>query len=248
MKVLIVEDEPLAQEELQRVILKHFPNTDIIGITESVRESVDWLNSNQADLIFMDVHLSDGICFDIFNEIEVKTPIIFTTAYDQYAIKAFQVNGIGYLLKPIVEKDLIAAVNKLNISLYSPLNIEQLLQTINSTKDYKSRIAIKTGDRFSYINISDVAYFYAEDRITFMVPKDGRKKIIDYTIEAIEPMLNPKIFFKITRGCIASIESIDSISKYFNSRLKITLKPEFEGELLISRVRVPDFLKWLDGE
>ena len=118
MKVLIVEDEPLAQMELQRIISKNYLNMNIIGIVDSVGECVDWLKVNQADLIFMDIHLSDGICFDIFDEIDVKTPIIFTTAYDQYAIRAFQVNGIGYLLKPIVEKDLISAIDKLNVFLY----------------------------------------------------------------------------------------------------------------------------------
>ena len=142
MKVLIIEDEPLAQDELQRIILKHFSDINIIGVADSVKESVDWLSKNQVDLIFMDVHLSDGISFDIFDKIEVKTPIIFTTAYDQYAIRAFQVNGVGYLLKPIVEDDLIAAVNKLKTSFYTSPDVEQILKLLSQTKEYKSRIAV----------------------------------------------------------------------------------------------------------
>lgn len=248
MKILIIEDEPLAQEELERIIVKRFPKMEIAGVLESVKESIQWLSCNQVDLIFMDIHLSDGICFDIFDKIEVKTPVIFTTAYDQYAIRAFTVNGIGYLLKPIVERDLIAAVEKYESNIFQSGKFTKLLQTIRSPKNYKSRIVIKTGDRFTYVDMADVAYFYAEDRTTFVVSRQGRKRIVDYTIETLEPMLDPHHFFRITRGCIASIGAITIVSKYFNSRLKVTLNPEYEGELLISRVRVPDFLKWLDGE
>ena len=245
MKVLIIEDEPLAQEELVRIIGKRFPEMKIVGKLSSIRESIEWLKESKAGLIFMDIHLSDGNSFDIFDHVEVRTPIIFTTAYDQYAIQAFKVNGIGYLLKPIVESDLVAAVEKLD---YTPEKLTELLDTIKPSKGYKSRIAIKSGDRFSFLKMEDVAYFYAEERMTFVVPKQGKKQIIDYTIEALQPLLDPKRFFRMTRGCIASIDSIGSVSKYFNSRLKITLKPEYGDKLLVSRVRVPDFLQWLDGE
>lgn len=245
MNVVIIEDEQLAQEELVRIISMRFPNMVISARLGSVKESIGWLRENSADLIFMDIQLSDGISFDIFDYVEIRTPIIFTTAYDQYAIQAFKVNGIGYLLKPIVENDLVSAVEKLD---YQPDRLKELLNMIKPSKAYKSRIAIKTGDKFSFLNINDVAYFYAEERVTFAVPKQGKARIVDYTIEALEPLLDPKRFFKLTRGCIASIDSIASVSKYFNSRLKIKLKPEYEGELLVSRVRVGEFLQWLDGE
>lgn len=248
MNVLIIEDEPLLQQELIRIIEKRFPDMTIVGTLYSVKESIEWLSRNKADLIFMDIHLSDGISFDIFEQVEVKTPIIFTTAYDQYAIKAFQVNGIGYLLKPIVEKDLVSAVGKLETPLITPDIFKKLMESVNPPKEYKSRITIKTGDKLSFLNMEDIAYFFAEERVTFVVPKQGRKQIVDYTIEAIEPMLNPKRFFRISRGCIASIDAIGSVSKYFNSRLKVTLKPAYEGELLVSRIRVPEFMKWLDDE
>lgn len=245
MNVLIIEDELLAQEELVRLINKNFTDIIIAARLCSVKESIEWLRENSADLIFMDIQLSDGISFDIFDYVEVRTPIIFTTAYDQYAIQAFKVNGIGYLLKPIIENDLVSAVEKMD---YQPDKLKELLNLLKPSKEYKSRIAIKSSDKFSFIDISDVAYFYAEDRVTFVVPKEGRAKIVDYTIEALEPLLDPKRFFRLTRGCIASIDSIAGVSKYFNSRLKITLKPHYEGELLVSRVRVVEFVKWLDDE
>ena len=245
MRVLIIEDESLAQEELERIIDKQFPEMAIVGKLSTVRESIEWLRCNKADLIFMDIHLADGNSFDIFDHVEVRTPIIFTTAYDRYAVQAFKVNGIGYLLKPIVESDLITAVEKLD---YAPDRLTELLHSLKPSKEYKSRIAIKCGDKFSFLDMNDVAYFYAEERVTLVVPKQGRKQIIDYTIESLEPMLDPKQFFRLTRGCIASIGSIAGVSKYFNSRLKVSVKPEYEGELLVSRVRVPEFLKWLDGE
>lgn len=245
MNVIIIEDEQLAQDELVRIINKRFPEMVITARLYSVKESIAWLQKNSADLIFMDIQLSDGISFDIFDYVDVRTPIIFTTAYDQYVVRAFKVNGIGYLLKPIVESDLVSAVEKLD---YQPARLKDLLSQLKPGKAYKSRIAIKSGDRFSYINIEDVAFFYAEERVTFVMSKEGKMSIIDYTIETLDGLLDPKRFFRLTRGCIASIDSIAGVSKYFNSRLKITLKPQYEGVLLISRVRVPDFLQWLDGE
>ncbi|MGL5637666.1 MAG: LytR/AlgR family response regulator transcription factor [Bacteroidales bacterium] len=243
MNVIIIEDEQLAQDELARIINKRFPEMVITARLCSVKDSIAWLQNNGADLIFMDIQLSDGISFDIFDYVDVRTPIIFTTAYDQYAVRAFKVNGIGYLLKPIVESDLVNAVEKLD---YQPAKLKDLLSLLKPGKEYKSRIAIKSGDRFSYINIEDVAFFYAEERVTFVMSKEGKMSIIDYTIETLEGLLDPKRFFRLTRGCIASIDSIAGVSKYFNSRLKVTLKPKYDGVLLISRVRVPDFLKWLD--
>lgn len=248
MKVVIVEDEPLAQEELVRLIHKCFPTFEVLAILDSVEGSVEWLKRNCADLLFMDIQLSDGISFDIFEQVEVRTPIIFTTAYDSYAIRAFEVNGIGYLLKPIMEGSLVKAVAKLDTFAHSSDDLEHLLKALQVTRTYKNRVSIKSGDKFMFVDMSDVAYFYAEERATFVVTKQNRRHIIDHTLEILEPMLDPRTFFRITRGCIASIGSINSVSKYFNSRLKIKLEPTFEGELLISRVRVPAFLKWLDGE
>lgn len=250
MKILIIEDEPLAQEELSSLILRNFPKTIIAAVIDSVEDSIEWLTNNTPDLIFMDIHLSDGISFDIFNRVEVISPIIFITAYDQYAIQAFEVNGIGYILKPLDESKLVTAIERFQKNaLLSTVNTHDLLKQLNQTnKSYKNRLVIKLGDKISYISIDDVAYFYSEDRITFVVHKSGKKQIVDYNIETLESMLNPIDFFRVTRGCIASIGAINKVSKYFNSRLKITLKPEYDKEVLISRINVSKFIAWLDGE
>lgn len=247
MKVLIIEDELLVQEEFARLIRELFPNMEIMAMLSSVSDSVEWLNENKADLIFLDIHLSDGTGFDIFDQVNIETPVIFTTAYDQYAIRAFEVNGIGYLLKPISQSALIDTVSRVRRTIYTPHQMEALLDNVRAPKEYKKRMLIKSGDRFGYIDISEVAYFYAEERVTFMITREGRRYLVDYTIEMLEGLLDPKQFFRLTRGCIASINSIQSAVKYFNSRLKITLSPQHKDEILISRVRVPDFLKWLDG-
>lgn len=246
MKVLIIEDELLVQEEFARLIRKLFPDMEIAAMLCSVSDSVKWLNENNADLIFLDIHLSDGMGFDIFDQVNVLTPVIFTTAYDQYAIRAFETNGVGYLLKPISQSDLIATINRIKNTIYNPINTETLMDNIRAPKKYKNRMLIKSGEKFGYIDISEVAYFYAEDRVTFMVTREGRRYLVDYTIEMLETLLDPKLFFRLTRGCIASINSIQSAVKYFNSRLKVTLHPQHKEEILISRVRVGDFLRWLD--
>ncbi len=250
MRVVIIEDEPLAQEELMRLIVSNFPQMRVVAVIDSVEDSIEWLSNNSADLIFMDIHLSDGVSFDIFNEVDLQCPIIFTTAYDQYAIHAFEVNGVGYLLKPLEESKLIAAVERFQRnSQLATDNISELVNQLRTPKkSYKNRIAIKLGDKISFIAMDDVAYFCAEDRVTFVVQKSGKRQIVDYNIETLEAMLDPMNFFRLTRGCIASIHSIDKVSKYFNSRLKITLKPEYDKEVLISRVNAPKFIAWLDGE
>lgn len=248
MKILIIEDETLAQQEIIRLINKRFADFEILAILDSVDHSVEWLTYNRVDLIFMDIHLSDGISFDIFDHLEIRTPIIFTTAHDQYAVRAFQVNSIGYLLKPIAEDEFVSAVEKLYTDIYTPHSMQKLVDAVQKNKTYKNRILVKSGDTFMSVDMSEVAYFYAQERVAFVVTTQNRRHIIDYTLETLEPLLDPRQFFRITRGCIASIGSIHSVSKYFNSRLKVTIKPSPEIELLISRVRVSDFLKWLDGE
>lgn len=244
MKVFIIEDEKPAQEELSRILLKHFPDTVIAGIAGSVRESAEWLGKNRADLIFMDIRLSDGSCFDIFNILEVRTPVIFTTAYDRYALKAFKVNSVDYLLKPVDEDELVAAVRKLD---YRYPNVKELIADLSPTPArYKTRISVRCGDSYGFLPIERISYFISEDGLTFAVSDSGDRHPVDYTIESLESRLDPGLFFRVTRGCIVSINSIGKVSRYFNSRLKITLKGR-TGDLILSRVRVPDFLKWLDG-
>lgn len=246
MRVLIIEDEVLAQEELVRILRKYFPDIYVVDIIGSVRDSIEWFRKNTADLIFMDIQLSDGCCFDIFPIIEVKTPVIFTTAYDQYALKAFKVNSVDYLLKPIDEDELVTAVKKAS---YQYDRIKDLISSfIPSTSRYKTRISVKVGDVYNFLLIEDVSYFISDDGLTFAVTNDEKRHLVDYTIGSLETLLDPKRFFRVTRGCIVSINSIEKIVTYFNSRLKITLKGHNNVSLILSRVRVPDFLKWIDDK
>lgn len=245
MKVLVIEDEIPAQEELVRILRKHFPNIEIVDIIGSVRDSVEWLRNNTADLIFMDIQLLDGCCFDIFDVVEVRTPIIFTTAYDQYALKAFKVNSVDYLLKPVDEDELVAAVRKMD---YKYDNIRNLIESYMPTVRYKTRISVKTGDIYRFLLIDEVAYFISEDGFTYAVTNNEKKHILDYTISSLETQLDPKRFFKLSRGCIVSIDSIEKITAYFNSRLKVTLKGRKNISIILSRVRVPDFLNWIDDK
>lgn len=245
MKVLVIEDEIPAQEELVRILQKHFPNIEIVDIIGSVRDSTEWLRKNMADLIFMDIQLLDGCCFDIFSVVEVRTPVIFTTAYDQYVLKAFKVNSVDYLLKPIDEDELVAAVRKMD---YKYDHIRNLMEFFIPTDRYKTRISVKTGDVYRFLLIDDVAYFISEDGFTYAVTNNEKKHIVDYTIGSLETQLDPKRFFKVSRGCIVSINSIEKITTYFNSRLKVTLKGRKNVSIILSRVRVPDFLNWIDDK
>ena len=206
---------------------------------------MEWLRKNTADLIFLDIQLLDGCCFDIFSVVEVRTPIIFTTAYDQYALKAFKVNSVDYLLKPIDEDELVAAVRKMD---YKYDNIRNLMESFIPTDRYKTRISVKTGDIYRFLLIDDVAYFISEDGFTYAVTNDEKKHIVDYTIGSLETQLDPKRFFRVSRGCIVSINSIEKITAYFNSRLKVTLKGRKNVSMILSRVRVPYFLNWIDDK
>lgn len=246
MRVFIIEDEIPAQEELVRILRKHFQDIDIVGVKGSVRDSTEWLRENSADLIFMDIQLSDGCCFDIFGIIDVRTPIIFTTAYEQYALKAFKVNSVDYLLKPIDEDELVAAVRKMDFK-YDRLKglIEAFTPASNR---YKTRISVKAGDSYGFLQMDEVAYFIADDGLTFAVTHGDKKHLVDYTISSLETLLDPRAFFRVTRGCIVSINSIEKVSMYFNSRLKVTLKGRRDVSLILSRVRVPDFLNWIDDK
>ena len=252
MRYLIIEDEPLAQEELVRMLKALDPNFMLLASIDSVKQSIEWFNTNeQPDIVFMDIHLSDNICFEIFNKVEITAPVIFTTAYDQYAIEAFKTNGIAYLLKPIEEEELIAALKKFrtltntNIELSSIHSRIQQLSTLNS---YKERVLAKVGDNYQHVAMQDVAYFYSEDHYTFVATKDKQRYIINYTLDTLVEQINPQQFFRISRQFIVNINAINNISKHFNGRLKITVTPSFSEDIYVSRNRVQTFLAWLDGE
>ena len=259
MKYLVIEDEPLAQEELVRILKSLDPNFELLASLYSVNESISWLKNNaQPDIIFMDIHLSDSICFDIFDKVKVTAPVIFTTAYDQYAIEAFKTNGIAYLLKPIEEEELIEALKKyktltnVNVELSTIHTQIEQLSTQNTARPnhtgYKERLLAKVGDNYQHLTMEDIAYFYSEDHYTFVATKNNQRYIINYTLDTLVEQLNPQQFFRISRQFILNINSIGSVAKHFNGRLKITIKPAFSDDIYVSRNRVQPFLAWLDGD
>ncbi|MDN3692362.1 LytTR family DNA-binding domain-containing protein [Chryseobacterium tructae] len=250
MKYLIVEDEHFAYLELQRMMGRLCPNYTLVTRTESVTDTVHFLKNNQVDLILMDIRLADGNCFEIFEQLEVLVPIIFTTAYDEYAIRAFKLNSIDYLLKPVEEEDLLTALKKLeqqNKEKERKIDYKKIEEALLGHHK-KNRFLIQLGDTYTHIDIHDIAFFYSEEKVVFLHTFSDRKFVIDYTLNQLEGELDKKSFFRVSRNCFANIMSIKKVSKYFNSRLKLTFQPDCPHEILVSRERVPDFLKWLDGQ
>jgi DNA-binding LytR/AlgR family response regulator len=253
MKALIIEDEPHARAELKRLLANVAPHIQIAAELDSVTDSCAFLSSGKPfDLVFADIQLSDGLSFDIFNRITVTQPVIFTTAYNEFAIKAFELNSIDYLLKPIEEKLLLKAIEKLERIRESyatqPLVLyaEKLKELLSGKKEYKSRFITKIGDQFKYITTEEIAYFSADNNTIYAVTKQQQRAIIDYKMEELDHLLDPKMFFRVNRGVIIHIGSISKVHKYFNSRLNIEVLPKTEEPILVSRLKVEDFLKWMD--
>lgn len=252
IRALIVEDEIPAQINLKRLIDQNVDDVVVVATADSIESACAFLSTraSQIDIIFMDVELSDGMCFEIFNRVEIKAKVIITTAYNNYAIKAFKVNSIDYLLKPIEPQELINAIDRARKAVAPPaIDVSELQKAIgiHLPKNYKQRITIKVGDKIIILNIDQIAYFYSEDKSTYVVTFDEKKYIMDQSLDTIIEMLNPTQFFRISRGVIASIGSIKSVSKHFNSRLKITLTPRTDIEIFVSRVRIPEFMEWLEA-
>lgn len=238
----------MAQESLASTIRNNFHDMEIIGMTTSVTETVQWLKDHHPDLIFMDVELSDGKCFEIFNQINVDANIIMTTAYDSYAIKAFEAGSIDYLLKPINFKDLTRAIERARKrASINSIDLKSLLNNIQpEKKQYKSRIIVKLNDQIIPILTQDIAYIYSEDKNNYIITTQGHKFIIDLTLDEIIEELNPEHFFKISRGCIIESSAIMSITRQIGGRLKIETTPKCDFEMTVSRSRVDDFLVWLE--
>ena len=251
MKILIVEDELMAQKSLTRVLTHNFPNLEIVGCTTSVKGTVEWLQTpgNHADIIFMDVELSDGICFEIFRQTEVKAKVIMTTAYDSYALKAFEAGSIDYLLKPIDPDSLKRAVARCRMS-GGQIDAEALLKAIGNSnqpkKEYKERYIVKFNDRIVPLQTANIAYVYSEDKTNYLVTFDEQRYIVDSSLDVISEELDPDKFFRISRSCIIQMKAIASIIKQAGGRLRIIATPEAPFEMTVSRSRVDDFLSWLE--
>lgn len=252
MKVVIIEDEPFARLELKRILKNINTNITVVKEIDSVQDAVEWLSDNQNfDLMFLDIQLADGLSFEIFDHVKITIPVIFTTAFDEYAIKAFQLNSIDYLLKPIEEKALINAFSKLenlkNVLTNQAIDTHKLKELFQPNKTYKTRFLTKIGDQYKFIPVADVAYFYADRNTIYLVNHQNQKSIVDFRLDELESQLDPKNFFRATRSHIISIQSIKKVHKHFNSRLLVELNPKTEEEVLVSRVKVDEFLSWIDS-
>lgn len=250
MNVLIVEDEIMAQKSLTRVLTLNFSDMTIVGCTTSVKSTVSWLKTpdNHADIIFMDVELADGVCFEIFRQVEVKAKVIMTTAYDSYALKAFEAGSVDYLLKPIDPSSLKRAVARCRMS-GGQIDAEALLKAIGGgapKKEYKERYIVRFNDRIVPLLTSNIAYVYSEDKNNYLVTFDDQHYVIDSSLDVISEELNPEQFFRISRSCIVQMKAITSIIKQAGGRLRIVPEPESSFEMTVSRSRVDDFLTWLE--
>jgi len=250
MNCLIIEDEKEAAIKLTGLIKKYDENIEILNVIQSVKNAVIWLNKNETpDLIFMDIQLADGLSFEIFEQTIVKSPVIFTTAYDEYALKAFKVNSIDYLLKPIGQSELNQAVDKYKENNVPKVISAQVFDTILHTlsKKYKSKFLIKVGEHIKVFTVDDVQCFYSMEKYTFLKNNEGRDYGIDYSLGQIENLIDPSKFFRINRSFLVSFSAISNIVSYSNSRLRIELKSNNSEDLVVSREKVQDFKKWLES-
>jgi two-component system response regulator LytT len=249
-KILILEDEKLNSDRIRRLMLEIRPDAEILDVLTSVKKAVDWLSENDSpDLIMMDIQLADGVSFEIFNLADVKCPVIFTTAYDEYAVKAFKYNSIDYLLKPIDKDELEAAIEKFENSVQRsyqqhPL-IDELLAHIQP-KSYRTRFFLPYRDGYKKISIEDIAFFYSRMNMSYACLFNGEEIVVPQKLETLEQELEPKNFFRVNRQYIVHVNSIEKVHNFFNSKLKLKLKNCTDEEIIISRTKAPLFKTWLD--
>jgi two-component system, LytTR family, response regulator LytT len=253
MNILIIEDELIAARRLEKILKGLVPELHILALLESVEQSVVWFRQNlPPDLILMDIQLSDGSSFEIFSQVSITSPVIFVTAYDEYALQAFKVNSIDYLLKPIDKDELVQSLEKykrlMQFKEYAPP--PDMTQLINSLRDakpnYKTRFLVKSGQTFITIFTQEIAYLCAEHKVTYLVTREGKKHIIDLTLEELEDQLDPKVFFRLNRQFIAAVHAIIKLHNYFNRKLKVELHPPTDIDVLVSRERSHEFKTWLN--
>jgi len=256
MRIFIVEDEELAVKKLQKTLQAIGADLEVVGTADSIAASVEWLQSNpKPDLILMDIELADGQSFEIFNLTDVKSPVIFTTSYDEYALKAFKVNSVDYLLKPVQKDELESAISKFRqmketfrgekpADTQITALVKELQQTLQH-KEYRKRFLVKHAQKLLSIEMDRIAYFFSDDRLNFFKTFDDKKYVIDYTMDEIENMLDPDQYFRINRAFMVSIKCIDQIHDYFGNRLKLNLKPTIDKEALVSREKVTQFKDWM---
>lgn len=244
MKILIVEDEMPAYNRLVKIVNELLPDTEIVGHVDSIESGVAWFEKNdEPDLMLIDIHLADGSGFELISQVSPKCPYIFTTAYDQYAIEAFKTNGSGYVLKPVKKEELLFAVHKAMQLKVQPVDV--------STEDagrgkYKSRFMVRFGETIKALQVCDIAYCYSESKATFARSFNGQTWPMDHNLDALESMLDPKMFFRINRQYLVSFRSIDEMKIYTKSRILIKLNPPVKELPVVSSERSADFKQWLD--
>ena len=251
MKVFIIEDEKLGVQRLTKQLEEIDSKIEVAGVTDSIKASVTWLRENtMPDLIFMDIELADGQSFEIFKQIEIKCPVIFTTSYDEYTLQAFKVNSIDYLLKPIKKEELRQSLDKYQTVKQQYINnhsvqISDLISELKTqNQGGRNRFLIKQGQRFLSIDAKEIAYFYVDGKLTFFKTWDNRKFIVEYTLEEIARMVDEHDFYRLNRAFIAHIKAIDKVHNFFNGKLKIELTPEMDKEILVSREGASGFKEW----
>ena len=253
MKVLIIEDEILAEQTLCRALERNFPDMEVIGVTRSVKSTVEWARNHihETDIVFMDVELEDGCSFKILEQMQIPVPIIITTAYSKYGIKAFEVGSIDYLMKPVTDDALLRAVNRAcrfqnttnNSSLLDTL--KEFMRSGNDDDTYKKRFILHSDQSIIPVEVKDIAYFYLEGKSTYLVNTNGQRHFICNGVETLIDGLNPSEFFRISRNYIVSIHAVESIDRLKGSRLKIKLNPPPDEEVIVTRARVQEFLEWI---
>ncbi len=247
MKALIVEDEKMAQNNLARNISENCRDIEIVGFTSSVKDTIAWLEdaSHHAEIIFMDVELEDGNCFEIFRQVEIHAKVIMTTAYDSYALKAFEAGSVDYLLKPIDPDALKRAVSRCTDSVYS-IQLKQFLDSyrIDGKKKYKDRFIIRYNTKLIPIRTSDIAYFFAENRINYLMTTYNEKYMIDDTLDDVFDAMDPEQFFKVSRSCIISLKAIKCANKKLSGNIQIIAEPASSFDITVSRANAKEFLHW----
>ena len=254
MNILIVEDEPLAAAQLAMHVAALRPAAKIVQVCDTIKSTVNWLQNNPApDLAFFDIQLGDGLSFDIFEKVNFAQPVIFVTAFDQYAIQAFKVNSIDYLLKPIDRADLSRALDKFDLlsnpktSVITPEILHQITASLK-TKSYKERFLVKVGAHLRVVETQDILYFYSLQKGTYLKLADGKDYVLDLTLELVEELIDPERFFRINRKYLVSLKSINDVIAYSNSRLKLKVQLPIDDEFLVAREKVKGFKEWLEGK
>lgn len=254
MKVLIIEDEVAASKRLQKMLAELMPDATVASVLVSIDNAINWFNNNkQPDLVFADIHLADGSSFEIFKQVKVDCPVIFITAYDQYALQAFKHNSIHYLLKPVKKEELQEAIEKFRkthaAKTHNTIDFEKMLSVFKQpAASYKERFIIRFGEHIKTIETQEIAYFYTENKANYAVMKDGKRYPVDHNLDELEQLISPKSFFRINRQFIISYNSITEMVSYSKSRVLIKLNPASKLETIVSTERSAAFKSWLAGE